>query len=403
MRNDIRELVKLMKKDETKINYASVARRYGVDYRTVKRYAEMDDDSLNKKIRKPSKLDPFRQIIEDKLEKDYQAKAIYYFISKKGFDGSYSIVKKACKNIKKEKQSKATIRFETNPGLQAQVDWKEQLTLENRKGEEITINIFLMLLGYSRKKYIELTLDRNQDTLFQAMVNGFKYFEGVPKEIIFDNMRTVVDQSKTMYQKAVINDKFYQYSKDMGFEVWACRPYRPQTKGKVEALARTVDRLKVFNHEFDTLAELEEIVNALRDDLNNEVSQAINLPPNKLWVKEKEYLLPLPNNEILNTYLTTPLVRKVSKESMIMYKKRKYSLPVKYIGKTVEIKEVDGKLLILDGKNIVSSFMLSEKRLNYKIEHMYEILGSDVMKHKEKSEIESFAKKQLELYDKLGG
>lgn len=403
MRNDIRELVKIMKKEETKINYAAVARRYGVDYRTVKRYVEMDEESLNSKYARPSILDPFIQTIEDKFEKGCQAKAIYYFIKKKGFNGSYSLVKRACRNIKRDKQSKATIRFETNPGLQAQVDWKEQLTLENRRGETITINIFLMLLGYSRKKYIELTLDRNQDTLFKAMVNGFKYFKGVPKEIIFDNMKTVVDQSKTMYQKAVINDKFYQYSKDMGFEVWACRPYRPQTKGKVEALARTVDRLRVFEHEFDTIEDLEHIVEMLRDDLNNEVSQATNLPPNTLWVKEKEYLLPLPRKEILNTYLSTPLERKVSKESMIMYKNRKYSLPVKYIGKRVEIKEVDGKLLIFDGNTLITSFEISKKKLNYKIEHMYEILGSDVMKLKDKSEIESFARKQLELYDKLGG
>lgn len=403
MRNDIKELVKLMLKEETKINYAAIARQYDVDYRTVKRYAEMDEEELSKTVKKSSLLDPFIQIIESKLENKCTAKSIYYFIKKKGFKGSYSLVKKACKNIKVDNQTKATIRFETNPGLQAQVDWKEEVTIRNRKGETITINIFLFLLGYSRKKYIELTLDRNQDTLLNAMVNGFKYFEGIPKEIIFDNMKTVVDHSKTQYKKAVINDKFYQFSKDMGFEVWACKPYRPQTKGKVEALARTVNRLKVFDLEFDTIEELDLIVRELRDDLNNEISQATNLPPNTLWVKEKEYLLPLPNKEILNTYLTTPLVRKVSKESMIMYKNRKYSLPVKYIGKLVEIKEADEKLLILDGKNIITSFNLIDKKYNYKIEHMYEILGSDAFKNKDKSEIETFAKNQLELYDKLGG
>lgn len=111
------------------------------------------------------------------------------------------------------------------------------MKLISRTGKIFEINIFLMIPSYSRSKYIELTIDRNQDTLMMAMINGFRYFQGVPKEIIFDNMRSVVDQSLTNYQNAIINETFYQFSKDMGFEVWSCRAFRPQTKGKVEALA----------------------------------------------------------------------------------------------------------------------------------------------------------------------
>ena len=400
MRKDIFERVKLMKNEGIKPNFANLARIYDCDYRTVKRYYDGDDTTAKKRIY-PSKLDPYRQTIQDKLKLGCSAKSIYYFIQKHGFTGKYSIVKSYCRQVKLDETKKATIRFETNPGLQAQVDWKEDFKLVSRNGEIYTINIFLMLLGYSRKKYIELTLDRNQDTLMNAMVRGFKYFEGVPKEIIFDNMRTVIDQSKTMYEKAVINEKFYQFSKDMGFEVWACRPYRPQTKGKVEALARTTDRLKVYNNEFETIDELDEIVRELKLELNSEVSQATGKPPNVLWEKEKEYLHPLPNQDILDAYLTIPLVRKVTKESMIVYNKRKYSLPVDYIGKTVEVKEDNGKLLIFYQQKLVTSFDVSDKKFNYKIEHMTQILGSDVMKYKSKGEIEEFAKKQLALYDKL--
>jgi len=400
MRKDIYERIKLMKQDNIKPNYAKLARVYDCDYRTIKRYYE-GDESIGKKREYPSKLDPFKQIIQDKLKIGCTAKSIFYFIQKKGFTGKYSIVKTYCRNVKKDETKKATIRFETNPGLQAQVDWKEELTLISSKGEPFKIDIFLMLLGYSRKKYIELTLDRNQDTLMNAMVRGIKYFEGVPKEIIFDNMKTVVDRSKTIYEKAVINQKFYQFSKDIGFEVWACRPYRPQTKGKVEALARVTNRLKVYNNEFETMDELDEIVRDLRAELNEEVSQATNLPPNVLWEKEKEYLHPLPNQDILDTYLTIPLERKVTKESMIVYNKRKYSLPTDYIGKTVQIKEEDGKLLIMYQKKLITSFELSSKRFNYKIEHMTQILASDAMKYKPKGEIEEFAKKQLALYDNL--
>lgn len=400
MRKDIYERMKILKQDNIKPNYAEIARKYDCDCRTVKRYFEEDPDITTPRVY-PSKLDPFKQIIRDKINLGCSAYSIFKFIEKKGFTGKYTIVKDFCREIKREELRKATIRFETNPGLQAQVDWKEDLTLVSDQGEIFKVNIFLIVLGYSRKKYIELTLDRNQDTLFNVMVRGFKFFEGVPKEIIFDNMKTVVDRSKTMYEKAVINERFYQFSKDMGFEAWACRPYRPQTKGKVEALARTMKRLQVYDGEFESLEDLDEIVRELRDDLNSEISQATGKPPNSLWENEKEYLHPLPKQEILDTYLTIPLTRKVSKESMIIYNKRKYSLPVQYIGKTVDIKEENGEIFILYQNRLITSFELSEKKFNYKMEHMTEILRSDVMKHKDSGEIEEFARKQLQLYDKL--
>lgn len=69
-------------------------------------------------------------------------------------------------------------------------------------------------------------------------------------------MKPVVDRSKSQFSKVVFNERFRQFSKDAGFYPIACRPFRPQTKGKVEALARTIDRLKVYNYEFENEQEL---------------------------------------------------------------------------------------------------------------------------------------------------
>ena len=79
------------------------------------------------------------------------------------------------------------------------------MTLKNRDGKEFTINIFLIILGYSRLKYLNLTLDKTQETVFQSLTNSFKYFGGVPKEILFDNMKTVVEHAKSEYNKPVVN------------------------------------------------------------------------------------------------------------------------------------------------------------------------------------------------------
>lgn len=302
MRKDIYERIKIMKQDDIKPNFAELAKIYGCDYRTVKRYYNSDFVKPERK-RMPSKLDSFKEIIKEKLEIPCAYNAIYYFIKKKGYQGKYTILRDYCNMYKIDRLREATIRFETNPGLQSQVDWKESMTLFSKDGQEYTINIFLTLLGYSRLKYIELTLDKAQDTLFKCLIHSFQYFKGVPHEIIFDNMKTVVDHSKSTYVDAIINDTFYQFSKDMGFKVWTCKAFRPETKGKVENLAKIMERLRAFNYEFSSLDELDQIIKQLNQDLNNEISQATGEPPFKRFNKEKEYLRQLPNNDVISSYI----------------------------------------------------------------------------------------------------
>lgn len=400
MRKDIYERMEFMKKDSIEPNYAELARIYQCDYRTVKRYFE-SDGTLKERRKIPSKLDDHKDLIIEKLDMYCTYMSIFKFIQKRGYEGKYTILREFARSIKIDKMHKATVRFETNPGLQAQVDWKEKLSITSRHGEVFEINIFLMVLGYSRMKYLELTLDRNQDTLKAALINGFKYYHGIPKEILFDNMKTVVDQSRSNFQEAVINPHFYEFAKDMGFEVLACRPYRPQTKGKVEALAKLMGRLKPYNHEFDTIDQLDEIVKMVNDDLNKDLSHATNKVPISLHKIEKEYLLPLPNRDLLDNYLTRPITRMVTKEAMVTYLNNKYSLHPNYIGKIVVLTINDNQLNIRFDGILIATHTLSSRKFNYQRDHLIQILKSDAFAHQSDDEINRIAEKNLKLYDKL--
>lgn len=402
MRKDILERMRILKHDDIKPNYAELAKQLGCDYRTVKKYYENDIDSNKKRQQKPSILDPYKDIVEDKLQIPCKASDIYHFIKKKGYEGCYSVVKRYCNKYKVEQSHKATIRFETNPGLQAQVDWKENKILRSKSGEMYEINIFLVILGYSRLKYIELTIDKTQPTVFQALSNSFKYFGGVPKEILFDNMKTVVDHAKSEYNKPVINSNFYEFSKNMGFQTILCRAFRPQTKGKVENLAKIMDRLDAYNNEFETLDELDEIVRELNKDLNNEVSQTTGEKPIERFKKEKEYLNPLPKIDILEGFITKPITRKVTKESMIVYNKSKYSVSTKYIGKIVTLETKANTLYIYYNKELIKTHKISSNHLNYSKDDMVEILKSDVFSNKDDKYIEDFIENNLKLYDSIG-
>lgn len=404
MRKDIREGVMIYVINEIKPNYAALAKQYDCDYRTVKHAyeeAQVKESKPPERKKRPSKLDPYREIIQDKIKDQCSAYSIFKFIEHKGFGGSYSLVKTYCRQIKQAKVHKATVRVEHSPGLSAQVDWKEDMRLISNQGEIFEFNIFLYVLPYSKKKYVTLTFDRKQDTLFECLDDAFYQTGGVPKEIWFDNMKTVVDHSRSQFSKPHFNKRFYAFSKDAGFTPIACRPFRPQTKGCVEALARTVDRLRVYNHEFYDAVELCHLVNNLCVELNNEVSQSTDQTPDERWqTNEKEHLHPYQKN-LLNPYFEDFIRRKVTKEEMVIFRKCRYSVAPRYIGKEVEIElsDKEDQVQIYYNGELIRSHPLTTKQLNYHEEDYFQILKSDVMSHKEDDGIRAYTRESLKQYD----
>lgn len=399
MRKDVRN--EIIRTGDDNINKSEMARIMGCSRQTIyNREKRLKNPIPRKNIVRTSKLEPYKEIIDIKVDK-YRSKGmnVYKFIKKQGYTGGYGIVRKYIKEHKNEQIKKATIRFETIPGLQAQVDWKESMRLVNRCGEIYEINIFLMILGYSRYKYIELTSDRNQNTLFKCMVNAFGYYNGCPREILFDNMRTVVDKARTTTE-VVFNKRFQEFSNDAGFTPLACVGYRPKTKGKVETLARIMERLRPYNEEFETWEDLDKIVKEIMEDINNEVVQGINIIPSK--IHEKEYLNTLPLWDRLLNYYMPEKTYKVSKESMITYKGKKYSVPTYLIGKQVTISEIDFRINIYYNiTDFVCQHEMSEKYLNYHESDLKEIMKSEAYKNKTDEEIQEII--ELKKKDKLLG
>ena len=383
-----------------------IARELNCDWRTAKKRYELQqqiENGLPLPLKEhKSILDPYVDIINAKLEiSGITASAIYHFlIDTTDYTGKYGLVKNYVKKHKDERPKKATIRVPKVPGKLGQVDWKEDMKLINKYGEILIFNIFLFTLPFSEKKYCRLTLDKKQDTVINSLIYAFQYIGGIPKEIWFDNMLTIVDASK-MGKCDRINDKIKQFSKDAGFEPIPCKPRRPQSKGSVEALAKLCDRLLAYNNEFVTIEDLEQIVDTFNENINNETSQSHNRIVNEVFVYEKEYLLPLPNNKIFSSYLSNRQTRKVAKDSMLSYKSNKYSVPVKYIGFDLNVIEKDNSLYIYDNTNLVRCHQISNNPLNYNKDDVKDILVSDLLKDSTEEKIEAFIADNLSQYDNL--
>ena len=404
LRKDIFERVKYIMKEqpEMKVNCSKLARQLNCDRRTVSRYVE-----LAKNGKKPAKrvyqkkTDGFENIIVEKVKTTAPAIAIYHYLVKNhGYTGSYSTIKRYIHNLHIEKQHNAIIRFETDPGIQAQVDWKESLKFKTKDGETIKFNVFLMILGFSRTKFLMVTETRDLQQVEFSLACAFRYFGGVPHEILFDNMRSIIDKARTQYSEPIFNENFKVFAEDCGFVPKACVAYRPETKGKVEVTAKLMNRLKVYSGDITGFDDIRQIASELNDEINSAVCQATGKKPFDLLEAEKPFLLKT-NLGILTGYFIDNVKRKVSKESMISYEGKKYSVPPEYIGKKVDISDAGSGFDISFNGHFVRHWEKSSKMMNFDHTDYLEIARLSSLRRLDDDEIKLIAERNLEIYDKL--
>ena len=403
-RKDILERVKHIMKEqaELKVNCSKLARQLNCDRRTVSRYVEIAKKGEKPPQRVyPKKTDGFEHIIEEKVKTTAPAIAIYHYLAKEhGYTGSYSTIKRYIRNLNIEKQNNAVIRFETNPGIQAQVDWKESLKFKTKDGETIKFNVFLLILGFSRTKFLMVTETRDLQQVELCLACAFKYLGGVPHEILFDNMRSIIDKARTQYSEPVFNENFKVFAEDCGFVPKACVAYRPETKGKVEVTAKLMNCLKVYSGDVTCCDDIKRIADDLNYEINSSVCQATGRKPFELLELEKPFLIKT-NLDILTGYFVDTVKRKVSTESMISYEGRKYSVPPQYIGKKVDISDTGSGFDISFNNHFVRHWEKSEKMMNFNHSDYIEIARRSSLKRLDEDEIKLIAERNLEIYDKL--
>ena len=406
--NKLRIILKEMIRLNIKPNFAALGREYGCDYRTakVKYYEELNKEKGFELVKKSRKyiIDDYKDLILNKLETipGITAYSIFYLLKvEKGYNGSYETIKNFVRANKDKRKNTASIRVQPIIGKSAQVDWKEDFKLINKHGELFIINLFLMRLHYSKKFYARLTIDKKRDEVKTSIIESLEYFGGSPREIWFDNMSTVM--VKEGKHKKVHNE-IKQLGNDIGFTPILCRANRPKSKGTVENLAKLCGRLKSYNNEFESLEDLINIVNKFNEECGKEKSQAHNKIVNEVFRDEKKYLLPLPNKNILEKYKRTIEYRKVTQDSMVVYRGNRYSVPTRFIGSYLDIRIIDNQVYIYDNTDLVRCHKITNNVLNYNTEDKIEILKSDLLFGLDEKEIESkINKSDLEIYDFLKG
>ena len=296
--------LKILKLSKIKPNFSKLAREYEIDRRTVKKYYDGYEGKPAHR-NKASKLDKHKQLIAQKLQiKGANVKAVYEFIVDEVDEniGTYSNFNKyvVANNLRPKTAAKGHPRYETAPGIQAQVDWKEDIKIANCYGEIFTFQVFDYKLGYSRYPIFTYKLYKTRQDVIDCLIASFKATGGVPREILFDNMSSVVDRDGN---RRNISNRMKAFAKDFNFKIKLCKPRHPFTKGKVEVLNKFLAWIYPYEGEFETEEELIAILEKINAKVIRRTCDETGVPPLLLFQKEKEYLQSLPSKEVIESYL----------------------------------------------------------------------------------------------------
>lgn len=331
----------------------AIAKKLGIHRSTVKRHIEGNTFPQYQKIkRQESIIDPYRQTIDDYLATDdYQATWLLDRLKKMGYPGSYETLRDYVRSVKERRSRLAYIRFETEPGLQAQVDWGD-FQVVNPDSSTSTKYMFLMILGYCRAMYVEFVEQCTLETFMDCHIRAFRYLQGVSGEILYDNMKQVViGRNKG---KAIFNNEFLHFAHHYSFAPKACPPYSPWVKGKAERPMDYVRQRFWRGYVYTTMEKLNRDVKTWLDETANTRRHGTHRQPIlERWQQEIPFLAPLPRTD----YDTSIKVyRKVYKDCQISYDGNRYLVPYQMVGKKILLKIKHHRISIYDDNTLLISY-----------------------------------------------
>ena len=358
------------------IKQRAIARKLGISRNTVKKYIDNPDLTVGQaqqRFRK-SQLDPYVDNIKAWVEEDngYRATWIYDRLANMGFAGSYEIVKRQVRQIKHSYQKVAYMRFETEPGYQAQVDFAE-FTVEHPNGRTEKLYLFSMILGYSRKIYAELIKRCDLPTFLDCHINAFDFFGGVPAQILYDRMKNVYVGRLAGHHR--FNATLIGFALHYGFTPQVAPAYAAWVKGKVERPYSFIREgfwrgygylcLDTANH--DLTAWLERKEQRVHGTTHEVVAERFD--------REGLHLGLLPRLPFDTSYR---IFRKVCKDCTLRFEGNSFVVPHPLVGKQLVLRVKGNMMRVYDDDRLVVIYQIPSTKGNLvQDKRFYEALKND--------------------------
>ncbi len=414
---DLRNSAHVLKEMNMKINKSQLARELNADRRTIGKI--LNGYEKPKTRNKKSKLnyldDKIRELLSSEQQRFYYISVLLrYLQDNEGLDCSESTFRYYInkneefrnyfkKGIEVSNAKIPVLMYETGQGEQAQIDWKESQTFILNNGEAVTVNIFVYILSYSRFRVYFLSIAKDRAILFDFLTRCFEITGGVPKVLVTDNMKTVMDEARTDYFPGKINDEFEYFSKQMGFTTHPCVAGSPETKSKVESPMRILDELHAYSGQLSFEGFVEKL-KGINNRENYKYHKEYGKVPAISFEKEKGSLLPLPNEKIRNQFKLVRHKAKVSSRCTIKVQNSNYSVSPKYFGKEVEYVVFNSNIYIYYNENLIKTHTISDQLVNYDFEDYVDIISlQKAFRGRDREEIEKIAKDNLKEIAQLYG
>jgi len=345
-------VVEIMRLHASGLSIREIARRTGFSRNTVRKYLRRPAvPRYGPRPGRPSKLDPFKAYLRQRVgEGVLNANRLLHELRAQGYTGGKTILKDYLRPYRPARTPRAVVRFEPQPGEQAQVDWGE-FAYTDARGRRRKLYGFVMVLSYSRAMYVEFVEQQDLSTLLGCHLRAFAALGGVPKAILYDNMKTVV--LRRQGETVEYHPRLLDFALLAGFVPRSCRPYRAQTKGRVERAIGYVRQHFWPGARFVDLADLNRQVEAwVAGVAHQRIHGTTARRPAAMLAEERARLTPPRPAVVFASLLEEE--RRVSRDGYVCYGGSRYGVPWRFSGRTVTVRADDLTVEIRDGDRVVA-------------------------------------------------
>jgi len=335
-----------------------IAAQLALDPRTVAYWLDQEHYRPRKSTARPSKLDPYKADIIRMLDKyPYSAQQVWQRLREQGFEGGYSIVKAYVRRIR-PRQKPAFLKLAFAPGECAQVDWGSYGSIAVGQTRR-RLSFFVMVLCYSRLMYVEFTVSQTMEHFLACHQHAFEAFGGAPQTVMVDNLKSAV-LGRLLGQEPMLNPKYADFARHMGFAIAPCNVGKGNEKGRVENGVGYVKKNFLAGLDLPPFSALGPAAKQWLDTIANvRIHGETRKPPVELWQQEKPYLTPLPPYPF--DIATVSQVR-ASKQFRITVETNRYSVPAQFAGQVLTLKAYPDRLCLYQGANLIARHRRSYDR-----------------------------------------